>query len=125
MRLRDTLAAVATIALGAVILEGCATYRGLPLRPLAIYGAGAAADLATTEQALDLGAAEANPVMQGGAGQRAAIKAAQVAAVTAVDQAGCERLARPGRCRWLLRCSWLVVHGWVAAHNARVSRPQP
>lgn len=28
MRLRDTLAAVATIALGAVILEGCATRHG-------------------------------------------------------------------------------------------------
>ncbi len=28
MRTRDILAAVATIALGAVILEGCATYRG-------------------------------------------------------------------------------------------------
>lgn len=122
MAARDTIAALATIALGAVILEGCATYHGLPLRPLAIYGAGAAADLATTEQALARGAAEANPAMQGGAGQRAAIKAAQVAAVTAVDQVGCERLARPGRCRWLLRCSWLVVHGWVAAHNARVGR---
>lgn len=60
--------------------------------------------------------------MQGGTGQRVAIKAAQVAAVTAVDQAGCERLVRPGRCRWLLRCSWLVVHGWVAAHNARAVR---
>ncbi len=122
MRARDTLAALATIALGAAILEGCATYRGLPLRPLVIYGAGAAADLVTTEQALARGAAEANPTMQGGAGQRAAVKAAQVAAVTAVDQVGCERLARPGRCRWLLRCSWLVVHGWVAAHNARVGR---
>lgn len=120
MRLRDTLAAVATIALGAVILEGCASYRGLPLRPLAVYGAGATADLATTEQALARGAQEANPAMRGGAGQRAAIKAVQVAAVTAVDQAGCERLARPGRCRWLLRCSWLVLHGWVAARNARV-----
>lgn len=121
MTLRDTLAAVATIALGAVILEGCATYRGLPLRPLAIYGAGAAADLATTEQALARGAAEANPAMRGDAAQRAAIKAAQVAAVTAVDQAGCERLARPGRCRWLLRAGWLVVHGWVAARNVKGS----
>lgn len=120
MRLRDTLAAVATIALGAVILEGCATYRGLPLRPLAIYGAGAAADLATTEQALAGGGVEANPAMRGPAGQRAAIKAAQVGLVTAVDQVGCERLARPGRCRWLLRCTWLVVHGWVASRNREV-----
>ena len=28
MRTRDTISALATIALGAVILEGCATYRG-------------------------------------------------------------------------------------------------
>jgi len=119
MRTRDTLAAVATIALGAVILEGCATYRGLPLRPLAIYSAGAALDLATTEQALAAGAAEGNPAMRGPSSQRVAIKVAQVGLVTAVDQVGCERLARPGRCRWLLRCSWLVLHGWIAVHNQR------
>jgi hypothetical protein len=119
MRARDIVAALTTIALGAAILEGCATYRGLPLKPLAIYSAGAAADLVSTERALAGGAAEANPAMQGGTGQRAAIKAAQVAVVTAVDQVGCDRLAHPGRCRWLLRCSWLALHGWIAARNTR------
>lgn len=84
----------------AVLSLGCAT-----ARPAAIYGAGAAADLMSTERALAGGAAEANPAMQGGSGERAAIKAA----------------ARPSRCRWILRSSWLALHGWLAARNSRTA----
>lgn len=91
------------------------------LRPLAIYGLGAAADLAITEYAISRGAVEANPnpAMQSQSG-RVAMNVAFVAGVTAIDV----KLQRDGHNGWAraLRIASVLARGYAVYHNVKVAR---
>lgn len=79
---------------------------------VAIYGGGAALDLASTESALKRGGYEANPIMQGSFGKRLAVKSALVAGVVALDGK-----VKSKRARWAIRLGWVAAHVYVARRN--------
>jgi hypothetical protein len=86
----------------------------------ASYYAGlAAADLASTEYALNRGAVEANAVMRGEFGKRLAIKAASVGALTWIDY---ELGKRDRTIQWIVRGLAFAVNGYLVWNNVRQGR---
>lgn len=78
---------------------------------------GAGADWASTEYAIKRGATEANPVMRGSAGKRAALKAGQAGFVAWAEW----KLEKDGHKGWAKVVRWGVpaLNFAVAAHNLR------
>lgn len=85
-------------------------------KPAAIYGLGAAADLASTELALARGARELNPLSQQ-RGSRIAVKLAGAAGLTVADI----YLQRTGHRGWVrgLRIGMTVLAVGITVHNSR------
>ena len=88
--------------------------------PPLIYGAANGLDLATTEMALRNGAQEANPLMQGGLPERAAMKLGATAAMTAADY-GLQKSGHPGWAK-AMRVGVPLILGGIAASNYSNSR---